>query len=53
MKVKMCFDAQFCGHAEVLVDVQDEISDHEIRALFPKELGIEFDENCFYEIVKG
>ena len=46
MKIKLIFDAQFVGREEVIVDVPDNISDEEIKELFPKYIGIEYDENC-------
>lgn len=52
MKVKLCFDAQFCGHDEVVVEFSDGASDSYIRSLFPRELGLEYDDNCYYERIK-
>lgn len=48
MKIKLIFDAQFVGRDEVFLDVPDDITDEEIRALFPKHLGMDFDENCYW-----
>lgn len=48
MKIKLIFDAQFVGREEVTVDVPDNISDEDIKELFPKHLGIEYDQNCFW-----
>ena len=46
MKIKLIFDAQFVGREEVTVEVPDNISDEEIKELFPKYLWVEYDENC-------
>ena len=51
MKIKLVFDAQFCGSIEDVVEVSDKITEDEIKALFPKYLGLDFDENCFWELV--
>jgi hypothetical protein len=48
MKIKLIFDAQFVGRDEVFLDVPDDITDEEIKALFPKHLGMDFDENCYW-----
>ena len=50
MKVKLVFDAQFCGRIEETVDIPDDASEEEIKALFPKVLGMEFDDSCFWKI---
>lgn len=50
MKVRLIFDAQFCGCIEETVDVPDDASEEEIKALFPKTIGIEFDDSCDWEI---
>ena len=49
MKLKLIFNAQFVGRNEVTVDVHDDITDEEIKKLFSKYLGIEYDENCYWE----
>lgn len=48
MKIKLIFNAQFVGHEEVTVDVPDDISDEEIKELFPKYLWMEYNENCYW-----
>lgn len=48
MKIKLIFDAQFVGRDEVVLDVPDDITDEEIKALFSKHLGMDFDENCYW-----
>ena len=48
MKIKLIFDAQFVGQDEVVLDVPDDITDEEIKALFLKHLGIDFDDNCYW-----
>jgi hypothetical protein len=50
VKVKLIFYAQFCGYAEQVVELPD--ADPEtIKAIFPKYIGIPFDDNCDYEIL--
>jgi hypothetical protein len=49
MRLKLIIDAQFVGRNEVTVDVHDDITDEEIKKLFQKYLGIEYDENCYWE----
>ena len=50
MKIKLIFDAQFVGREETVVDVPDNIPDEEIKKLFYSYLGVQFDENCHWEI---
>lgn len=50
MKVTLVFDAQFCGRMEATVELPEEVSDEEIKALFPERLGIDFDENCYWTV---
>lgn len=52
MKIKLIFDAQFVGREEVIVDVPENISDEEIKELFPRYIGIEYDENCSWEMIE-
>ena len=49
IKIKLIFDAQFIGKVEHTVEVPDDISDNQIKSLFFKELGIQFDDNCYWE----
>lgn len=53
MKVKLVFDAQFCGRMESIVKVPDDATEEDIKELFPSELGLEYDKNCTIEILKG
>lgn len=46
MRVKLVFDAQFCGRMESAVYVPDDATEEDIQKLFPSELGLEYDENC-------
>ena len=48
MKIKLIFNAQFVGHEEVTIDVPDDISDEEIKELFPKYMWMDYDENCYW-----
>lgn len=49
MKIKLIFDAQFVGRDEVTVEVPDNITDVEIKKLFPQYLQLNYDENCSWE----
>ena len=52
MLVKLIFDAQFCGKHTWIVNVPNNSTANYIKnVVFPKETGIEFDENCDYEIL--
>lgn len=46
IKVKIVWDAQFCGRLEETIDVPDETTVDDIAEMFPKYLGVEFDKNC-------
>ncbi len=48
MKVIFGFDAQFCGHFENIVELPDNITDIEIKAMFPEVMGLEYDDNCYF-----
>lgn len=48
MKVKLIFNAQFCGHAEKVIEVPDDSTDEFIESLFPEEMGLNYDDNCNY-----
>ena len=48
MKVKLIFDAQFCGYAENIVELPDDCI---IEEVFEEHMGIPFDHNCDYEIL--
>lgn len=52
-KVKLMFDAQFCGYAERIIEVPAEADEDYIKSLFPEEMGIPFDDNCFFEILEN
>ena len=52
-KVKLMFDAQFCGYAEGIIEVHAEADEDYIKSLFPEEMGIPFDDNCFFEILEN
>jgi hypothetical protein len=51
MKIKLVFDAQFAGKIEKIVEVSNKLSNNQIKNLFIEELGIQFDDNCYYEII--
>ncbi len=48
IKIKLIFNAQFVGRDEAIVDVPDDITDEEIKELFPKYLWMDYDENCMW-----
>ena len=49
MKVKLYFTTQFTGSIEKEIKVPDNSTDEYIESLFPKCIGIEYDDNCSYE----
>ena len=53
MKVKVIFDAQFCGHDEQIIELQSIVTEDDIKAMFPIVFGIPFDDNCSYEVLEG
>jgi len=52
MKVKFIFDAQFCGYDEEIKELQSNLSDEDIKSMFPLVLGIPFNNDCSYEIME-
>ena len=50
-RLKLVFNAQFVGHDEAIVEVKDDITDDEIKALFPLVMRMEYDDNCYWEEV--
>lgn len=50
-KLRLVFNAQFVGHDEAIVEVKDDITDDEIKALFPIVMWMEYDDNCYWEEV--
>jgi hypothetical protein len=49
MKIKLCFNAQFVGSFNEIVEVLDEATDEYIKSLFPEKMGLPFDDNCWWE----
>ena len=50
----MGFDAQFCGGIiEGVKEFPNDATDLDIKAAFPSIMGMEYDENCYYEIIGG
>lgn len=47
-KVHFIYDAQFCGRQEIIKDIPSEevYADNLVEQLFPKVMGITFDNNC-------
>ena len=52
MRLRLIFDAQFCGREEKIVDVDESITEDEIKLLFQKYFGISYDDNCYWEKVE-
>lgn len=52
MKVKLIFNSPFCQYKEVTVELQSNISEEDIMALFPIYLGTIYNKNCSYKIIK-
>ena len=48
MKLKLIFNAQFVGYDEATLEVSENITDEEIKELFPKVLWMNYDENCYW-----
>ena len=51
MKVKLVFDAQFCGYAEEIIEAPNDATEAFIKAQFDKYLGLPYDDNCYYQIL--
>ena len=49
-KITLIFDAQFVGREETTIEVKDNITEEEIKQLFPTYLGVEYDESCYYVV---
>lgn len=45
-KVKLVWDAQFCGRLEEIVEVEEPVTDEKVRAIWCEIMGMEYDENC-------
>ncbi len=50
VRVKLIFDAQFCGYAEQIVGLPD-AKRETIEKAFIEHMGIPMDDNCDYEIL--
>lgn len=51
MQIKLIFDMKFCGKKEEIVNVPINITEREIKKLFPRYIGVEYNDACSYEIV--
>jgi hypothetical protein len=49
MQIKLCFAAQFVGSIYKDVEVPNNATDDYIKSLFSEEIGLEFDDNCWWE----
>lgn len=52
MRVKLIFNSPLHPYEEVTVELQSNVSEDDIIALFPVYLGTIYNENCSYEIIK-
>jgi hypothetical protein len=52
MKIKLVFDAQFVGRVEYIIKTTNKLTDKQIKGLSFKEFGIQYDDNCYYEILE-
>lgn len=50
VRVKLIFDAQFCGYVEMVVGLPD-ADQATIEKAFIDHMGILMDDNCDYEIL--
>lgn len=53
MKVKLYFSAQFCGSAEVEIEIPEDSSNEYIESLFGEKMGLTFDDNCWYQRIEN
>ena len=51
MRIKLVFNAQFCGKVEKIVESDHDLTKQEIEDLFEPTLGVKFDVNCYYNIL--
>jgi len=52
MKVKLTFESDLSWAIKRIIDVQDNVSEEDIEAMFPIVLNVPYDKNnCFYEVV--
>jgi hypothetical protein len=52
MKVLFGFAAQFIGQGNNIIDLPDGTTHEQIEELFEKILGLPYDDNCYYKILK-
>jgi hypothetical protein len=52
MKVLFGFAAQFIGQANNIVDLPNDATPQQIEGLFEEILGLPYDDNCYYKILK-
>ena len=52
MKVKLTFESDLSWTTEKIIEVQDNVSEEDIEAMFPIVLNVPYNkDNCFYEVV--
>lgn len=49
IRVKFCFDSQFAGKMEKVAVLPEDITDEQIKSKFPEVLGLDYDDNCWFE----
>lgn len=54
MKVKLTFDSDLSWTTEKIIEVQDNVSEEDIEAMFPLVLNVEYNKrDCSYEALDG
>ena len=51
MLIKLTYEVESCGKIEKIVNAPDNSSKGDIKKLFVKHIGIEYDENCYWEVL--
>lgn len=54
MKVKFMFDSDLCWHTENIVELQDNLLEEDVEAMFPVVLNVPYNKNdCRYVAIDG
>jgi hypothetical protein len=54
MKVKLTFESELSWYTEKIIEVQDNISESDVEAMFPIVLGVKYNKHdCSYESIDG
>jgi hypothetical protein len=51
MRIKLVYESNLCWVTSRIVEVQSNISDEDIKALFELNLGVKYDDNTCYWVV--